>query len=198
MDEKASTSPATGRLVGYARVSTKLQDSALQLDALAAAGVPKPLTFTDQGVSGKLTSRPALDKCLAALREGDTLVVWKLDRLGRSVQHLVETVNGLAARGVGFRSLTEGIDTTTNGGKLVFHIFAALAEFERGLIQERTLAGLEAARERGHHGGRRPVLSPEAVKAAASMHAAGQPIAAIARTLKVSRPVIYRALERKP
>jgi DNA invertase Pin-like site-specific DNA recombinase len=187
--------PAHGRLIGYGRTSTGGQDLALQLDALKAAGVAEANIYTDHGVSGKLARRPGLDKALAELQPGDTLVVWKLDRLGRSVQHLVEVVNGLGGRKIGFRSLTESIDTTTNGGKLIFHIFAALAEFERGLIHERTVAGLEAAKAKGHHGGRKPRLSPEQVQAARKMHTDGKNITEIARVLGVSRPIIYRALE---
>jgi DNA invertase Pin-like site-specific DNA recombinase len=136
--------------VGYARVSTLEQDPALQRDALAAAGCTK--MFEDRA-SGARADRPGLGQALAFLREGDVLVVWKLDRLGRSLVHLVETVGSLAARGVGFRSLTEAIDTTTPGGRLVFHLFAALGQFERDLIRERTRAGLAAAAARGRRGG---------------------------------------------
>ncbi|EQD74022.1 resolvase domain-containing protein, partial [mine drainage metagenome] len=128
-----------GHLVGYARVSTSDQDTALQRDALHAAGVAK--VFEDVA-SGAKADRPGLAAARAYLREGDTLIVWKLDRLGRSLPHLVQTVTELAQRGVGFRSLTEAIDTTTPNGRLVFHLFAALADFERDLIRERTRAGL--------------------------------------------------------
>jgi DNA invertase Pin-like site-specific DNA recombinase len=137
--------------IGYARVSTGEQTLALQLDALAQAGCGKVFTET---ASGATADRPALGQALAYLREGDTLVVWRLDRLGRSLPHLIETVAALRERGVGFRSLTEQVDTTTPGGKLVFHVFGALAEFERDLIRERTHAGLAAARARGRTGGR--------------------------------------------
>ena len=133
-------------LIGYARVSTTDQNLDLQQDALKAAGCERILTDT---ASGAKTERPGLNKALAECRSGDTLVVWKLDRLGRSLPHLVETVRELVARGVGFRSLQENIDTTTSGGKLIFHIFASLAEFERDIIRERTNAGLTAARARG-------------------------------------------------
>src|ERR671917_2418146 len=135
--------------IGYARVSTEEQTLNLQLDALHAAGCEQ--IFTDW-VSGARAERPGLANALGHLREGDTLVVWRLDRLGRSLPHLIETVTALAARGVGFRSLTESIDTTHSGGKLIFHIFGALAEFERDLIRERTRAGLAAARARGRNG----------------------------------------------
>jgi DNA invertase Pin-like site-specific DNA recombinase len=126
---------------------------------------------------------------------GDTLVVWKLDRLGRSLRHLVDTVTGLAERGVGFRSLQEAIDTTTPGGKLVFHVFAALAEFERDLIRERTSAGLAAARARGRQGGRPSVMTAHKLQVAQVMHGSGQyTVTAIAKTLGVSRASIYRHL----
>jgi DNA invertase Pin-like site-specific DNA recombinase len=139
-----------GHLLGYARISTGDQRPDLQVDALKGAGCYR--VFVDTA-SGTLAARPALDQVLDQLRPGDTLVVWKLDRLGRSLRHLVDTIAALADRGVGFRSLQESIDTTTPGGKLVFHIFAALAEFERDLIRERTSAGLVAARARGRTAG---------------------------------------------
>src|SRR5947209_7135886 len=137
--------------IGYARVSTTEQTLDLQLDALKKAGCSK--IFTDTA-SGAKTERKGLDEALAYVRSGDTLVVWRLDRLGRSLKHLIEVVTDLEKRGIGFKSLTENIDTTTSGGKLIFHIFGALAEFERNLIRERTQAGLIAARARGRKGGR--------------------------------------------
>lgn len=137
--------------IGYARVSTTDQHLQLQTDALHVAGCER--VFTDM-VSGARGERPGLMAALAACRPGDTLVVWKLDRLGRSLSHLVGTVRDLGAQGIGFTSLQEQLDMTTTGGKLVFHIFAALAEFERDLIRERTNAGLAAARARGRQGGR--------------------------------------------
>ena len=140
-------------LVGYARVSTQEQDLALQLDALKTAGCSKVF---EEKASGAQRERPALQATLEYMREGDTLVVWRLDRLARSLKQLIETVEGFGARDVGLRSLTEAIDTTTAGGKLVFHIFAALAEFERGVIRERTLAGLQAARACGQVAGLLP------------------------------------------
>jgi len=142
-------------LIGYARVSTQDQDLALQLDALAAAGCEK--IFTEK-VSGTQRERPQLRTALEYMRSGDTLVVWKLDRLARSTKQLIETVEQLEAHEMGFLALTESLDTTSAGGKLLFHIFAALAEFERSIIQERTRAGLEAARKRGKVGGRPPCL----------------------------------------
>src|SRR5919201_955449 len=141
--------------IGYARVSTQDQTLDLQKDALTKAGCERLFSDTASGAS---TERKGLEQALGQLREGDTLVVWRLDRLGRSLPHLIETVTALEQRGIGFRSLTESIDTTTSGGKLIFHIFGALAEFERNLIRERTLAGLAAARARGRSGGRPKVL----------------------------------------
>jgi DNA invertase Pin-like site-specific DNA recombinase len=149
---------------GYCRVSTLDQHPELQIEALKAAGCER--VFTDHGVSGAKSSRPELDKCLAYLRAGDELVVWKLDRLGRSVSHLVHVVDQLRERDVGFVSLTEGFDTTTPAGRLLFHILAALAEMERELIRERTLAGIERARAEGGMGGRKSVMSTERVKVA--------------------------------
>ena len=143
-------------LVGYARVSTQDQKPELQLDALTAAGCEKVF---EEKASGALRDRPQLQAALDYMRDGDTLVVWKLDRLARSIKQLIETVEMLEERGVGFRSITEAIDTTTSGGRLVFHIFAALAEFERSIIRERTVAGLASARARGRFGGRPPSLS---------------------------------------
>src|SRR3954467_6289532 len=143
-------------LIGYARVSTLDQTLALQQDALTVAGCEQLYTDT---ISGSVTDRPGLSQALAHLRPGDTLVVWRLDRLGRSLSHLIETVRKLQELGIGFRSLQEQIDTTTSGGKLVFHVFGALAEFERDLIRERTHAGLAAARARGRLFGRPKVLS---------------------------------------
>jgi DNA invertase Pin-like site-specific DNA recombinase len=137
--------------IGYARISTQDQTLDLQKDALEQIGCAK--IFTDT-LSGATFVRPGLDEALGYVREGDTLVVWRLDRLGRSLKHLIDTVAKLEERGIGFRSLTESIDTTTSGGKLVFHVFGALAEFERELIRERTQAGLRAARARGRLGGR--------------------------------------------
>lgn len=178
-------------LVGYARVSTIDQDFALQRDALAAAGCSK--VFEDRA-SGARADRPGLAQALAFLREGDVLVVWKLDRLGRSLAHLIETVGGLAARGVGFRSLTEAIDTTTPGGRLVFHLFAALGQFERDLIRERTRAGLAAAAARGRHGGRRPVVTEEKLRRAKLLMAQGLTVREAAGRLRIGKTALYEAL----
>src|SRR5215211_3297359 len=158
--------------IGYARVSTDEQTLNLQLDALAAAGCDRLCTDT---ASGAKADRPGLREALDHLRAGDTLVVWRLDRLGRSLRHLIETVTTLAQRGVGFKSLTESIDTTSPGGKLIFHIFGALAEFERDLIRERTRAGLTAARARGRKGGHPRVKSltdPKQLAVAKRLYAA--------------------------
>ena len=182
--------------IGYARVSTLQQDEALQRDALHAAGVDR--IFVDK-VSGKLESRPALDDLLEQARPGDTVVVWRLDRLGRSLKHLIETVGALEARGVAFVSLTEAIDTSTPGGRLIFHVFGALAEFERDLIRERTLAGLAAARARGRVGGRPTVWTPAKLSTAKAMHASGDyDVSSIAKVLGVSRASVYRALQSAP
>ena len=183
----------TGNLIGYARVSSSDQDLDLQSDALAAAGCQR--VFMDTA-SGSIADRPQLAPCLDYVRDGDTLVVWRLDRLGRSLPHLIDTVRGLADRGVGFKSLQESIDTTTPGGRLVFHVFAALAEFERDLIRERTHAGLTSARARGRVGGRRPALSSAKAKAAQGLYDAGSTtVADIARVVGVSRATLYRHLQ---
>jgi DNA invertase Pin-like site-specific DNA recombinase len=181
-----------GHLLGYARVSTTDQHPQLQVDALTAAGCYRVFTET---ASGARTDRPTLAQVMDQLRPGDTLVVWKLDRLGRSLRHLVDTVTSLADRSVGLRSLQEAIDTTTPGGKLVFHVFAALAEFEHDLIRERTSAGLAAARVRGRHGGRPSVMTADKLRVARELYGSGQyTVAAIATTLGVSRASIYRHL----
>lgn len=182
--------------IGYARVSTTDQDAQLQHDALTAAGCYR--IFTDTA-SGALQSRPELDKLLDQLRPGDTLVVWRLDRLGRSIRHLIDQLSDLQNRGIGFRSLQENIDTTTSGGRLVFHIFASLAEFERDLITERTNAGLAAARARGRTGGRPPLLSGDKLATARKLYdQQDMTVAQIGEVLGVSRTTIYRALHRYP
>jgi DNA invertase Pin-like site-specific DNA recombinase len=173
-------------------VSTLEQNSTLQADALRKAGCYR--VFPDRA-SGALDERPELAKLIDQARPGDTVVVWRLDRLGRSLRHLIDTVNKLAERKIGFRSLTESIDTTTSGGKLIFHIFGALAEFERELIRERTQAGLAAARARGRHGGRPLVMSPDKVATARQMYESKEfTIEAVAQVLGVSRTSIYRHL----
>jgi DNA invertase Pin-like site-specific DNA recombinase len=182
-------------MVGYARVSTLEQDPALQHDALTAAGAVR--VFTDYA-SGATAARPQLIACLDFLRPGDTLAVWRIDRLGRSVADLTTIVNDLGARGIQFRSLTEAIDTTTVGGELVFHIFAAVAQMERRLISERTRAGLVAARARGRAGGRPTVMTSERLTAAQAMRARGITLIQIAATLGVGRSSLVRALAQAP
>ena len=181
-------------LVGYARVSTQEQDLALQLDALRAAGCDKVF---EEKASGAQRERPELKAALGYMRHGDTLVVWKLDRLARSLKQLIETVEAMGEQGIGLRSLTEAIDTTTSGGRLVFHLFAALAEFERGVIRERTLAGLQAARARGRTGGRPPALKAKDLAAAKAMLKDREiTVIEIARRLGVAASTLYRHLPR--
>lgn len=181
-----------GMLVGYARVSTDDQNLDLQRDALTGAGCER--IFTDVA-SGARDDRTGLAEAVAFLRPGDTLAVWKLDRLGRSLRHLIETVTALQARKIGFRSLQESIDTTTSGGKLVFHVFGALAEFERDLVRERTRAGLQAARARGRRGGRPKVLDDKKLTLARSLHKdPSNSVADICATLGISRATFYRHL----
>lgn len=150
-------------LIGYARVSTVDQNLNLQRDALKKAGV-EPDRIYEEYVSGTKDNRPELTSCLRSLREDDTLVVWRLDRLGRSLPHLIKTINELKERNIGFKSLNEQIDTTTAGGILIFHLFGAVAQFERDLVSERTKAGLKAARDRGKRGGRPAKLKPKDVR----------------------------------
>ncbi len=179
-------------LVGYARVSTQDQNPALQLDTLKAVGCERIYT---ERASGAQRDRPELAAALDFLREGDTLVVWRLDRLARSIKQLIETVEGLEARKAGFRSLTEAIDTTTSGGRLVFHIFAALAEFERQVIRERTRAGLDAARARGKKGGRpRSLGEGDLAAARAMLRDPNITVEEVARRLKVGPATLYRHL----
>jgi DNA invertase Pin-like site-specific DNA recombinase len=179
--------------IGYARVSTLQQDEALQLDALQRAGVDR--IFVDRA-SGSIQDRPALSSALECARHGDSLVVWRLDRLGRSLRHLIDVVRDLEERGVALVSLTEVIDTSTSGGRLVFHVFGALAEFERELIRERTMAGLAAARARGRTGGRPTVWTDDKLRTAQVMRASGNyDVTSIAKVLGVSRASVYRALQ---
>lgn len=179
-------------LVGYARVSTQDQNPAMQREALTEAGCEK---LFEEKASGAQRDRPQLLAALDYMREGDTLVVWKLDRLARSLKQLIETVEMLEDRKIGFRSLTEAIDTTTSGGKLVFHIFAALAEFERGIIRERTNAGLASARARGKLGGRPPALSDTDVAQAKAMLADPEiTVKQVAMRMGVSVATLYKHL----
>jgi DNA invertase Pin-like site-specific DNA recombinase len=180
-------------LIGYARVSTHDQTLHLQQDALKKAACSK--IFTDV-ISGAKTERKGLEEALTYVRKGDTFVVWRLDRLGRSLPHLITTMTGLEERGIGFKSLTENIDTTTSGGKLIFHIFGALAEFERNLIRERTQAGLSAARARGRIGGRPHALTAKQISIAQSLYDDPKnSIAEICRTLKISKATLYRYIK---
>jgi DNA invertase Pin-like site-specific DNA recombinase len=183
-------------LIGYARVSTNEQHLDLQWDALRKAGVSAKHLFTDT-ITGTKAERPGLEAALSHLREGDTLVVWRLDRLGRSLKHLIETVTALKQQHIAFQSITEHINTATATGQLVFHLFGALAEFERNLIKERTLAGLQAARARGRKGGR-PKLNPSVSKVAMAkkLYAdQANSIQDICRTLHISRATLYRYIK---
>jgi len=182
-------------IIGYARVSTQDQNPQLQLDALVTGGCEQ---VYQEKATGKFRDRPELTACLRTLRKGDNLVVWKLDRLARSLKDLVEIIHDLEQRGVGFQSLTESIDTTSTGGRLVFHIFGALAEFEHGLIRERTLAGLSAARARGRKGGRKLRLSKTDVRKAAAMLADPKITKAeVAKHFAISRVTLNSALARE-
>lgn len=182
----------TGMKWGYARVSTEDQNLDLQRRALHAAGCDR--VYEDQ-ISGTATKRPGLDKALAKCGAGDVLIVWKLDRLGRSLPHLIEVIRELGERGCGFQSLSENIDTTTAGGRLVFHLMGALAEFERALIAERTKAGLAAARRRGVRLGRKRAMSLEQIRHARALLEAGERPIDIARSMQVGRSTLYRALD---
>lgn len=181
----------TMALIGYARVSTAEQDTALQTDALGKAGCERMFTDT---MSGATSERPGLSSAMEFLRENDVLVVWRLDRLGRSLPHLIEVVAGLDARGIGFRSLTEAIDTTTPGGRLIFHVFGALGQFERDLIRERTKAGLSAAAARGRKGGRKPVVTGDKLQKARTLLAQGLTVREVATRLKIGKTALYDAL----
>jgi len=177
--------------IGYARISTADQNARLQRDALKAAGCEKVVT---EQVSGSSTKRPKLEKLLRSLKKGDVLTVWRLDRLGRSLPHLIEVVRDLEGKGAGFQSLSEDINTTTAGGRLVFHLMGALAEFERSLIVERTQAGLQAARKRGVRVGRPRSLTPAQVNHAKKLINSGERPTAVAKSLGVNRSTLYRYL----
>ena len=189
-------------LIGYMRVSKAdgSQVLDLQRDALLAAGVKPSRLYEDQA-SGKKDDRPGLDACLKSLREGDTLIVWKLDRLGRNLRHLVNTIHDLMERKIGFRVLSgqgANIDTTTAGGRLVFGIFAALAEFERELIRERTIAGLSSARARGRNGGRPYTMTPAKLRLAqAAMAKRDTRVGELCQELGVTRQTLYRFVDPK-
>ena len=179
-------------LIGYARVSTDDQNLALQRDALAAAGCEK---IYEDKTSGAKAERPGLGLALEVARAGDTLIVWRLDRLGRSLKDLIALAEGLDKRGVGLKSLKEALDTTSSGGRLIFHMFAALAEFERDLVRERTQAGLTAARARGRLGGRPKRLTPEKRRLVVQLYRAKEhSIAEICRLMGISKPTLYSYL----
>ena len=184
-------------LVGYVRVSTAddRQNTDLQRDALQLAGVD-PRNIHEDRASGARDNRPGLRKCLDYLQKGDVLVVWKLDRLGRSLPHLIEIVTQLQKRGIGLKSVTEALDTTTAMGEFLFHVFGALAQYERSLIRERVNAGLEAARQRGRKGGRPRCLDAEKMEAAQALLASGMTVTAAARSIGVPRSTLVDALNR--
>src|SRR5436305_5699605 len=180
-------------LIGYARVSTQDQTLNLQKDALQKLGCTKIFTDIASGAKAELTG---LEEAVEFLREGDTLVVWRLDRLGRSLKHLIETITELNNRKIGFKSIQENIDTTTSGGKLVFHIFGALAEFERDIIKERTQAGLQAARARGRKGGRpKSLTGKKTAMAQALYNDKNNTVDEICKTLNISRATLYRYIQ---
>jgi len=185
-------------LIGYMRISTdaEKQTTDLQKDALLKAGVDPRHLFSDHK-SGAREKREGLEKALAYMNEGDCLVVWKLDRLGRSLPHLISIISNLKKRGIGFRSLTENMDTTTPQGELFFHIFGALAQFERSLIQERIMAGLEAARRRGKTGGRPRKIDDEKWQMISAALNAGQSKASICRTFQIPRTTLHYAIQRE-
>ena len=179
--------------IGYARVSTEDQNLDLQNDALKQAGCDK---IIEEKASGAKTDRTGLEEALSYLRKGDTLVVWKLDRLGRSLQHLIQVVNQLREKDIYFRSIQESLDTSSSGGKLIFHIFGALAEFERDVIRDRTMAGLAAARARGRVGGRPKIMTDKKVRLAKTLLADHtNTIDDVCETLGVSRATLYRYLK---
>lgn len=186
---------ASGRMIGYARVSTKDQKLRMQMDALNAANCDR--IFKDHGVSGAKASRPGLDEMLAELKAGDTVIVFKLDRLGRSVLHLSDLLVRFRDQQIGFVSIAEGINTTTPGGKLVYHLFSAFAEFQRDIIVENTQAGLDAARTRGAVLGRPRLLNPDTVvEAHRQMEQEGSLVGEVAAKLDVSRMTLDRAISR--
>ena len=181
--------------IGYARVSTLEQEMALQLDALRTAGCDR---ISEDRVSGAKTDRAGLTEALAYVREGEVLITWKLDRLARSLPHLIETMSQLEKNGAGLQSLTEAIDTTTPGDRLIFHVFGALGQFERDLIRERTRAGLAAAASRGRRGGRKPVVTADKLLRAKALVAKGLTVREVASRLKIGKTALYEALNPKP
>ncbi len=182
---------AVPKLIGYARVSTDAQTTALQLDALRAAGCT---VIHEEALSGAIAKRPALSRALEDAKPGDTLVIWKLDRLGRSLPNLLDVAQQLRARGVELRSITEAFDTATPSGNLLFAVLGAVAQFERDVMRERVVAGLAAKRRRGERVGRAPALTPSQVAAARTLLEAGDSVGCVARDLRVGRSTLYRAI----
>jgi DNA invertase Pin-like site-specific DNA recombinase len=180
------------RLIGYARVSTDQQTTALQLDALRAAGC---VTIHEDSASGSSRARPGLARAIKDLRSGDTLVVWKLDRLGRSLRDLLDIAESLRERDVPLRSLTDHIDAGTAAGRMLYAVLGAVAQFERDVLRERTVAGLAAAKRRGERLGRRPALTPAQVREAKAMVKRGDSASHVARILRIGRSTLYRALQ---
>ena len=180
---------------GYARVSTKDQNIGMQVEALTAAGVDPANIYTDEGVSGKRANRPGLDAMLSKLRKGDEVVVWRLDRLGRSMIHVAQLGAQFAEDGIGFKSISDGVDTSTSTGRLLFNLLTSIAEYEREMIVERTTAGLATARAQGKTGGRKKVMTPELARTIDSLVKGGHKATEIAATLKVSRATAYRYLD---
>jgi DNA invertase Pin-like site-specific DNA recombinase len=179
--------------IGYARVSTDDQNTGLQLEALKKAGCRE--TFKDEGISGAVFRRPGLTRCLKALEPGDTLIVWKLDRLGRSLRDLIHLLDQLKHRGVKFRSLTEAIDTDTPTGRAMWQMIGVLAELERSMISERTKAGVKAAKRRGVKFGRKYILSPEQIKHAREQVDGGKSVRVVAKLMSVGHQTLYRAFD---
>lgn len=180
-------------MIGYARVSTNDQNLDLQVNALRLAGCGN--VFEDHGISGAKAKRRGLSAVLRSLKRGDTLVVWRLDRLGRSIRHLIDVIARLQARGVEFRSITENIDTNSAGGRMIFHVIAAMAEFERSLISERTIAGMEAARQRGQHIGRRRALtSAQCEEAALALDSGGESVVDVAKRYDIHPRTLRRLI----
>jgi DNA invertase Pin-like site-specific DNA recombinase len=185
--------PATGVLLGYARVSTEAQTTDQQCDALRAAGVADDMLWTEK-LSGARTDRPALVDLLRYARRGDTIVVWRLDRLGRSLSHIVQTVEDLTARGVHLRSLTDGADSSTPTGRLMIGILASLAEYERGLINERAAAARQARADRGKPVGRPRAATADQARQIRALHAAGESVPSLVESFGVSRATVYRII----
>lgn len=180
-------------MIGYARVSTNDQNLDLQVDALRSAGCGR--VFEDHGVSGAIEKRRGLNAVLRTLRKGDTLVVWRLDRLGRSIRHLIDVITKLQARGIEFRSVTENIDTSSAGGRMIFHVIAAMAEFERSMISERTVAGMAAARQRGQRLGRRRSMTEEqCAEAVKALRHGCESLADVARRYNVHPRTLKRLI----